>query len=450
MLTILPGWTWAYLTPDNFALPEATVRKGVLGPDGPRFKALVITRDSNMTLAGAQKVQEYATLGLPIIFSGGLPGVYSSSTDGSEPAAIEAALTDLSTSDNVYLVDSDGVADKLTSLGLSPNIKVQTEGQWYTTWREDASTGIDYALVFCDTNSSSGYITVTGAAKNKTPFYLNAWTGAIAPVFTYSVTKSGLTIPVSLQGNQTLVIAFSSRPLGESGTPKVHAVESPDSVINATFDRKHGWVAHVTNQRGSQALGRIRLSNNRHVELPQTQQIAKPFNLTNWKLIAEHWEAPTSFSDASTIAQKHNTTHELSKLISWTEIPSLQNTSGLGYYSTTLQWPLTSDGTADGAYILFPRILHAIQLSINGRRLPALDYTDARADITPYLKHGRNEILAVVPTTMWNYIRSILPDIRDQGHLPGLLEMGLPVPELSENGLVGDVMVVPYVNVRVG
>ncbi|KAL3442497.1 hypothetical protein BJX65DRAFT_321505 [Aspergillus insuetus] len=440
------GWTYAYLTPDNFALPEATVRNGVLGPDGPRFKALVVTSDSNMTLAGVRRIQEYAAQGLPVILSGGLPGIYSSSASGSEPANIEAALKVLQTSDNVYSVSTGKVAEKLASLSLSPNIKLQTDGQWYTTWREDPSSGIDYALIFCDTNSSSGSITVTGLARKKTPIFLDAWTGGISPVFTYKVTDSGLTIPVSLKGNQTLIIAFSSQPLGESGKPKVHALQTPSSVIGATFDRKHGWTAHLANKGGSDdTQGRIQLSNKKTIPLPRNEKIAAQFNITNWNLIAEHWEAPTNFSDASTIAQKHNTTHELSKLVSWTEIPSLQNVSGLGYYSTTLQWPPT-EGSADGAYIHFPPILHALQISVNGHKLPALDYTDAKADITPYLRRGTNDILAIVPTTMWNYIRSILPDIRDQGHLPGLLDLGLPVPGLSDNGLVGEVGVVPFVN----
>ncbi|KAE8339446.1 hypothetical protein BDV24DRAFT_152798 [Aspergillus arachidicola] len=441
------GWSWAYLSPDNFALPGATVRNGTLGPDGPRFKALVVESDSNMTLSGLDNIREYATQGLPIILSGGLPGIFPSANE-SESAAIEAGLTRLSTSANVHLVRRGGVADKLSALGLSPHIQAQTDGRWLTTWREDSSSGIDYALIFCDSNTSSGYITVTGSAKDKVPFYLNAWTGARSPVFTYNVTDHALTLPVSLQGNQTMIIAFSPRGLNESGQPKTHAIETPPSVIGATYDQRDGWVAHIANQGSDTTPERIHLSSDRYIELAQHQRIASPFNLTNWQLVAEHWEAPTNLSDAKTIARKHNTTHELTTLVSWSQIPILRNASGLGYYSTTFHWPPTThgrvNGTADGAYIVFPSILHSIQLSINGHRVPPLDYTDAKADISRYLKVGTNEVLAVVPTTMWNYIRSILPDIRDQGHLPGLLAEGLPVPDLSENGLVEEVSVIPY------
>ncbi|KAE8323134.1 hypothetical protein BDV39DRAFT_196119 [Aspergillus sergii] len=441
------GWSWAYLSPDNFALPGAAVRNGTLGPDGPRFKALVVESDSNMTLSGLHNIQEYAAQGLPILLSGGLPGIFPSANE-SESAAIEAGLTHLSASANVHLVRTGGVAEKLSALGLSPHIQVQTDGKWLTTWREDSSSGIDYALIFCDSNTSSGYITVTGSARDKVPFYLNAWTGARSPVFTYNVTDHALTMPVSLQGNQTMIIAFSPRGLNESGDPKTHAIETPPSVIGATYDQRDGWVAHVVNQGSDTTPERIHLSSDRYIELAQHQRTASPFNLTNWQLVAEHWEAPTNLSDAKTIARKHNTTHELTTLVSWSQIPILRNASGLGYYSTTFQWPPTThgrvNGTADGAYIVFPSILHAIQLSINGHRLPPLDYTDAKADISRYLKAGTNEVLAVVPTTMWNYIRSILTDIRDQGHLPGLLAEGLPVPGISENGLVEEVSVIPY------
>ncbi|OJI87448.1 hypothetical protein ASPTUDRAFT_137504, partial [Aspergillus tubingensis CBS 134.48] len=449
------GWSWTYISPNNFELPKATIRDHTLAPDGPRFKAMVVTTDSNMTLAGVRKMQEYATRGLPVFFSGGFPGIYASGDD-SEADTIRAELTALSASANVHMVSEGNVADKLTSLGISPNIGTHTNGKWLTTYREDPSSGIDYGLIFCDSDTSSGYITVTGPAKQKVPYYLNAWTGEKTPIFTYNVSESELTVPVSLKGNQTLIIAFyPPHMLSESEVPKMHALETPGSVIGATSDRRGGWVAHVARQRRSESQPeRIRLSSGKYIDLPQLQQIANSFNLSEWHLTAEHWEAPTDLYEARTTARKYNTTHKLPSLMSWSEIPGLMNSSGLGYYSTTFEWPpaeYTSFdyGPPDGAYIIFPSILHAIQVTINGHRVPPLDYTDARADITPYLQAGRNEVLAIVPTTMWNYIRSILPDIRDQGRVPGLLTEGLPIPEVSENGLIAEPTVIPYVNLSV-
>lgn len=152
-------------------------------------------------------------------------------------------------------------------------------------------------------------------------------------------------------------------------------------------------------------------------------------------------------SNAAAVALKHNTTHHLPSLVSWTRIPGLVNASGVGYYTTNLTWP-PRHGSADGGYLKFPKTAHAIQLYFNDQRLLPVDYSVPKVDIGPYLREGSNEILAVVPTTMWNKIRSLLGRIENAGLKPKLEMLG-STPGLSENGLVGKVTVVPYVNVRI-
>lgn len=51
-----PGYTYSYLSPDNFALPEAEVQNGRLGPNGPAHKAMVITSNSNLTHEGVKYI----------------------------------------------------------------------------------------------------------------------------------------------------------------------------------------------------------------------------------------------------------------------------------------------------------------------------------------------------------------------------------------------------------
>lgn len=81
-----------------------------------------------------------------------------------------------------------------------------------------------------------------------------------------------------------------------------------------------------------------------------------------------------------------------------------------GYYSASFSWPPRT-GAANGAYIIFPRISHALRLRINEKEILPLDYNAPRVDIGPYMKQG-NEILVIVPTTMWDYLRSILDQIK--------------------------------------
>ncbi|KAF5864585.1 hypothetical protein ETB97_007143 [Aspergillus alliaceus] len=75
-----------------------------------------------------------------------------------------------------------------------------------------------------------------------------------------------------------------------------------------------------------------------------------------------------------------------------------------------------------------------------------LDYNAPKMDISPYLQTGLNEIVIVVPTIMWNYIRSIFDRIMMAGY-PPLISITNPghLPEPVDTGLNGTVHVVPYV-----
>jgi hypothetical protein len=111
------------------------------------------------------------------------------------------------------------------------------------------------------------------------------------------------------------------------------------------------------------------LSTGKRYHIRNQSATAAAFPLAGWELTAEHWEAPQNLSDASTIAVKHNTALQLPELVSWTEIPELVNASGIGYYTSTILWP-PANGKADGAYLKFPAVKHALRVYINGHPIP--------------------------------------------------------------------------------
>ncbi|KAJ5754131.1 uncharacterized protein N7511_008284 [Penicillium nucicola] len=432
---IQSGYSYTYLSPDNFALPEATIKNGKFGPKGPQYKAIIVTANSNLTLEGAQYLRKYARAGFPVILSGGDPGVYAT-RDNSDKASVKKAITTLKLSKNVYSVASGQVTKKLQSLGLSPRVGVQTNGTWYTTWREDSVHGMDHAYVFCDTNASIGSVTIL---STKTPFLLDPWTGDEKPLLSYQRKDDTVIIPLELAGNQTVIIGFKT----DSGH-KVHVTETSSAVLGGDSKSNGGTVLHISASQKSKALG---LSNGKHVEVPSG--VASATKLSNWTLIAEHWEAPQNMSDAAIIAAKHNTTHSLRSLVSWTQIEGLNNSSGLGYYSNSFSWPPSkSTGNADGAYLVLPPIKHAARLYLNGHQVPPLDIAAPKADITSYLRVGQNKITIIVPTTMWNYIRSIFGEIKNSDAAPMLNELSPTPPPRSDNGLVGEVKLVPFVKLN--
>lgn len=438
------GWTYAYLSPDNFNLSQATATNGILAPSGPAFKAIVVENYQNMTLDAVNRLSNYASKGVTILLSGGTPGYYASGSTSDE-ATVLAAVSKPVMAKNVYGVAKGEAASMLSSLGLSPRVVVATSGTWITTYREDSSTGIDYARVFCDTLAASGTLTVPTTKK---PYLFNSWTGERTPILQYRVSSNTTIIPLSLAGNETAIIAFAAQALeGVPSIPRFNIVDLTSDVLGYNYSDTTSITLKVP---ATFAPGHATLSSGSKVVVSGTD-VPSAIPLTKWTLTAEQWKAPANMSDAITIAVKHNTTHELTSLISWTKIPGLINASGLGYYSTNFTWPSKSSSEHSlGAYIYFSDILHAITLYINGEQIPQIDYTNAIVDISPYLRTGSNTVLVVVPTTMWNYIRSILPTIRNSGAIArfpgGPFGSG---PGMSDNGLVGTATLIPFKTVEI-
>jgi hypothetical protein len=75
-----------------------------------------------------------------------------------------------------------------------------------------------------------------------------------------------------------------------------------------------------------------------------------------------------------------------------------------------------------GLYLHLSQITHTLRVYINGEQLEPLDHQHPVRDISPYLREGENEVRAVVPTMMWNYLLSIKDEIRGSGIVPQGIE----------------------------
>lgn len=274
------------------------------------------------------------------------------------------------------------------------------------------------------------------------------WTGLCKPVLEYHQADGKTIIPLALEANQTTLIAFSGPSVQWLRAPKIHAIQAPSTIQGYEFERNSSDSLELHATAGPIDRPLV-LSNGRNYTFPPGERVAKSFSLGNWSLTAEHWASPANLSDASRIAYKFNTTHHLDALVPWTQIPSLTNASGLGYYSTGFDWP-PHTGSADGAYILLPKVLHTLRVKVNGHQIPPPDYNAPKLDIGSYLQKGRNEVVIEVPTVMWNCIRSIFGRIVMAGY-PPLISLTDPghLPEPVDTGLSGTVQVVPYVKWRV-
>ncbi|KAL4783796.1 hypothetical protein BJX76DRAFT_368146 [Aspergillus varians] len=434
------GYSYSYISPLGFDLPQAYVENHVLAPEGPAFKALVILSDQGLTVGDVAYLESYAAKGLPIILAGGLPS-YRQTGNICAKRSFTSAIRKLQRLDNVYTVARGQVATKLSELNLLPQVSVKTSGVVYSTWREDSANGLSYAFIYNSQN-----VSISAAAEfasTGTPYTFDAWTGKNSSIFTFVQSEQTTTIPLQLEAGQTAIIAFDTK----ATQPSCQLTSLSSKVLGVTQAEGSSLSIQVPAQASA---AEATLSKGQTVTLKAANPAQSPFQLSSWNLTAEHWDAPTDINEAKEVATKRNTTHTISRPTSWLDIPELRNVSGVGYYTTKFNWT-TSPST--GAYLDFSTIAHTLQVYINNNAVEPFDHSGGKRDISAHLVDGQNKVLVVVPTIMWNYlISSVATEIRESGEAPNGVLYTLDSPAIhpkSDNGLVGNVTIVPYATVEV-
>lgn len=435
------GFTYEYLSPDNFALPEAYVKDAVLAPNRQGFKALIIPADELLTGLGVTMLSEYAHAGLPIIFYGGLPTNFEGYDQTSYTTA-KAKISHLTSLNNVHITaPSAGLATTLALLKITPLTAITANSTWYTYWREGGST--QYVYIYNDASSSDlggGYSTGTIAFESvAVPYFYDAWTGEITPVLAFTQTRTTTTIHLELAGDQTVIIAFVDKVAQFS-----HLESFPDSTL--AIANSGTSVSVLRSYINKPTI--VALSNRSSISLEP--MLTNSFALNDWSLTVESWTSPADKYDLISPSATTNLTTftNIQSLVPWTSIsPSLTNISGRGYYSTSFQWPpAQAAGTiwhvVDGAYIDLGAIIHTAHVSINGNRLPPLDVTWARADISKYLVTGSNLVEIVVSTPLGNALNLIWDSIESSGKTAE--SQTADPPAIAAYGLVFPVQIIPY------
>lgn len=430
------GFTYEYISPDNFNLPFANVVNATLAPERQAFKAIVVRANDTMTASGVAKLAQFALQGLPVFFSGGIPSNISGANETAR-IYVNTTLDQLISLSNVHLVSYDYLAQSILSSSIQPRTAITANTTWYTYWREDTVDSIDYVYIYNDATGlprGSGYSTGSITFDSiGVPFTYDAWTGSVTPILSFTQTASTTTIPLQLAGNQTMIIGLHRSQ--STFEPQTHIIDSP---AHNTFSFSGQSICVFP---GSPART-LTLSNGTTISFSTTT--AETVTLGPWNLILESWTRPSNLFSIDTIATKTNTTYNLPSLLPWSSISSsLQNVSGRGYYSTSFTWPPSSP--ASGAFIDLGAIVHSVRVWVNGHVLPPLDVTAAKADIGKFLVEGINEVEVVVASPLGNALRAVWDELLASGQAPAAA-----VPGVAEYGLVGDVRIVPYMSYEIG
>lgn len=419
------GYTYEYLSPDNFDLPSAVVTNRVLAPDAQSFKAMVVRANDSLTIQGVERLVAWAHRGLPIILAGGIPELYVGTHNAMEMRKSQRSLRDAASLPNVHVTDSYFVASTLQSISVLPRTRIKaaspSNAKWYTNWRNDGEN--DYIYIYNDAidfpQGQGGSEATIEFQSTGMPYEYDAWTGAQTPI-ACEASSNTTTLALRLAGNQSTIIAF-------------HGAEHVSN-----HNRKSGH--HGTRRHGT---GHDRLQTCNPSNESYNADIAASITLRNWTLIAEHWDPPKDLYNITGGAHKHDTTHHLPHLVSWQDIDGLQNVSGRGYYSASFDWAPSPSFSkeANSAILDFGWVYDTLQASLNGHRLPPLDVTNPKINVKHWLVEGPNTLEAVVGTPLGNAMIPIWYQLYTSGEGPASDDASTVPPPVGQYGLQTDVTV---------
>jgi hypothetical protein len=263
--------------------------------------------------------------------------------------------------------------------GVRPDAEpAVTTGALETVHR--AANNADYYFVY--NRSAARVDTTLLLSGNGRPYELNSWNGTINAIAAYIQGRDSVGLHVDLAPYDVTVIALSRDNAFGSG---------------------------------------------RAVSIVPREMLPSR-SLNTWWLSAESWKpgATQSATTKTVLPTIPVTAKADGTLPPWTEITGLTNASGVGAYTTAIDWK-----RGNGAYLNLGKAVDTVRVSVNGHPVNGIDQSDlSRIDLGPWLRPGTNTITVTVSTTLYNAVKTTggstyrLPD--------------------QQTGLIGPVVVIPY------
>jgi alpha-L-rhamnosidase len=391
------GYTYGFL--NDTLLQQASVDGGRLEAATLGYKALVLDNtdtpatNPTMTLMAARRVLAFARHGLPVVVVGDLP----TRVRGNHPEQ-DAALRNvnsklLATAGVRQVADQAAVLGALRSDGITSAARF-TEPSPFVALHRQTSNSDYYHLFNSSTEATTTAVTMRG---DGVPFEYNAWTGQVIPVAEFTRTRGGVRFPVTLASGDNALYGVTRGNVDTSMKPRLSAGSSTaDEVVHTS----KGKLAVRDTEAGRYTT---ELSNG-DTRMTKIRTVPASTTPASWTLDVTSWEA----GDGPNDTDKHKLpTIPLAalpngKLPDWLTIPGLQNKSGIGVYSTTIDVGEAWTG-GTGAYLDLGEIRGLARVIVNGKKLPPLNQVDPNhVDLRGYLVPGENTVVVRLSTPLGN------------------------------------------------
>ncbi|WP_042394570.1 glycosyl hydrolase [Streptacidiphilus carbonis] len=433
------GWTHQLLSSTLLDLPDATVRKGRLAPDGIAYKVMFIEGDHfngslcTLRVADARRLLALTRAGLPLVFLGawnaaappGLPVT-------GRQAELANVMAQLLSQRRVRVVAAAAdVPGALADLGLGPDAGYSTPSTLLNAHR--VADGVDYyylcngqhaATVKPPVAAIDHEVSFRASAADAVPYRLDLWSGKAERIAQYTRDGDVITLRVTLQPSQAHVVALGRPGLfGDDlrGNQPFATATDADSVlfVDSGLAVRSAKAGSYTTElsRGPAAVAVI-------------GAVPDPIPLTAWQLEVDDWQPDATGTGTAVV---HHSL-ALDALAPWSAVPELQDVSGIGTYTATLDLPESWTG-GFGATLHLGAATDTCRVTVNGTRLDPVDQIGLVADVGPYLRRGRNTVQVEVATPLENRLRVSDPAV-------------YAVAGRGAYGLLGPVQLVPYGQAR--
>ncbi|MGA8437359.1 MAG: glycosyl hydrolase [Candidatus Sulfotelmatobacter sp.] len=429
------GYNFDFINEDTL-LHYATVENHELHTPGSVYPSLVLRNETRISLPLAEKLQEFASAGLPVVFAEHLPAEEISFKDYSshgeqirrimrELTAVRSASSGPASSQPHgsvrFVADATAVPRVLQAeLNVSPNLSFATpEPQVFFQQFDVARVSFFF---FRNALAESQDFRVTLPAGKRIPEIWNPWTGEIAEAAVYRSDRSNVTLEVHLDPYASQLVGLAESPEEE------HAVHTTFPKI----ERASGGLVGVTPEPGSYRTefndGKDRVSRVTEKDIPLALTLGP-----NWDLnLVGNDKDGKQWSE-----QIHD-----APLRDWSLSQNLRYFSGHGHYSLDVDIPQPYLRPGLALELDLGEVHDVAEVWINHTRVNSLIMRPYRLDVSPFLKVGNNHFEVVVTNTLRN--RLVGDGASGDSHFVMFQRRVFFMP----SGLIGPVRLIPEARVK--
>ncbi|PRX51398.1 alpha-L-rhamnosidase-like protein [Prauserella shujinwangii] len=364
---VTQGWTHAFLSPRLLELPSARVSGGRLAPDGPGYQLLVFEGDAfsgranTMPLAAARTLLELARAGLPMLVVGPWtePRVPGIARPGENERLAEVFGRLLAEPSVRRVDDRPQIPDGIAALGLRPDVRYAEASPLLHARRVDGEVSYFYFV-----NGSDSVVVdhdvVLPRAGRVLPYALDSWTGQVWRLRHVAEDGGAVRVRITLRPGESTIVALAGP----------------------------GWTAGTRRGR------------------PRGTGTAAARALPSWHLRLADWRPGASATETRVVVHER----DLAELVPWSQLAGLEDVSGVGRYTTTVELGREWLG-GHGACLDLGRFTDTARVWVNGRRLPPVNLFNPVVDVSGHLRAGRNTIEVEVAGTLINRLRVTRPEV---------------------------------------